>query len=252
MPSNLPGAGSLVKDAWQLFIATWAKTTKVSIWLVYFGLAQLAGLALLKLHSAFYVLLVPVQLAIVVGSVWVGIRLVKTALRAEDGKSVDEGDVERKQAWSFFWPVLLVGLLQVLIIFGASLLLVIPGIYFGLVLSFSQIILIDQDKRGFGALSASWEMVKGRWWAVLWRNLVAGVLFGLGVGLIMTLMLLIFAVILTPGKLNALMQAQNPDPLFEGAYGLVTAVVQAAVLPLFILYQAKLYRALQRNKQTSS
>lgn len=248
MPSKLPGAWALVSDSWKLYIATWSQTTKISVWLVYLGLAQFAGLVLIKLHYSFYALLIPLQLAVVVFSVWVGIRLVKAALRAEDGQRREENETERKEAWSFFWPLIFVGFLQVLITFGATLLLVIPGIYFGLVLSFAQIILLDQNKRGFAALGSSWDLVKGRWWATFWRNLVAGVIFSLGVALLVALVLAIFAIVLSPSGLNNLIAGQDTDPLLEGAYSLINSVIQAAILPLFMIFQAKFYRALMKTR----
>ena len=78
---------------------------------------------------------------------------------------------------SYLWVSFLVGLA----VMGGLILLVIPGLIFGVLLAFSGYILIDQGVKGKAALKASMALVKGRFWAVVGRIAVIAIL-----GLILT------------------------------------------------------------------
>ncbi len=79
----------------------------------------------------------------------------------------------------YFWPVVWVSLLTMLIIVGGSLLFIIPGIIFCILLSFSRFAVIMDDMRGFDSLSFSHALVRNVWFPVLWRTLAMAIIIGI-------------------------------------------------------------------------
>ncbi|MBN1843128.1 MAG: tetratricopeptide repeat protein [Deltaproteobacteria bacterium] len=61
------------------------------------------------------------------------------------------------------------GLLTGLILTGAHILLLIPGIIFAIWFFFAPFVFIEDDARGMNALLKSKAYVQGRWFAVFWR-----------------------------------------------------------------------------------
>jgi hypothetical protein len=248
MPKHLPGAAQLVVDSWRLFAATWSQTAKITIWFLYVGLAVFAVSALTKINPAAVLLQIPVQLAGIAISIWCGIRLVLALLRLIDEKPAGDLDADAARSWKLFLPMVVVGLLQGLAIFGGLFLLVIPGIYFAVVLGYSQIAFIDQDVRSWNALAASRELVRGRWWPVFWRNLFASLVMGSALFLIVVLFLGVFGLLAGQSSFFALLGAESDDPLLNGAMSLLDSILQAAFLPLILGFQVRMYRLLQKTR----
>ena len=67
--------------------------------------------------------------------------------------------------------VVVIGILATLAVLGGTILLVIPGIYIGILFSLWAYALINENKRGINALVHSWYLVKGYWWSVLRKQL---------------------------------------------------------------------------------
>lgn len=114
----------------------------------------------------------------------------------------------RKNMWGFF----LVTLLVFLATFGGIILLIIPGIIFGIWFSQSTFVFVDQGLGVKSSLLKSKELVKNRFWAILGRYIVFG-LFTLIVEIVLNLI---------PFKLG----------------GLFTTFLGALfILPSFLLYK---------------
>lgn len=246
MPKPLPGAGTLISDSWSLFTSTWNTSVKTSSLLMYVGLSYFVGGLLIKVDGRLSLLALLISLGSAVASVWISIRVYLTMLNLEEGKAPMASTEESKKAWSLFLPLLLIGLLTFLVVLGSSLLLILPGIYFGIALYFSQLILIDQGTRGTQALGASRALVRGRWWGTFWRLLAGGIVFGLLTGLATAIAVWIVASI---ANTQAFTGGQaSTDPLVQGILQLVQMVVVAAFMPLMTGFQVKLYRALQKTR----
>ena len=89
---------------------------------------------------------------------------------------------------SFF----LAGLLMGILVLGGLILLVIPGIYVAIKLQFTPILVADKGLGPVGAVKASWELTKGKWFKLfVFDLLVAGInilgAIALGVGLLFTI-----------------------------------------------------------------
>ncbi len=74
--------------------------------------------------------------------------------------------------FSYLWLVIAV----TLTIMGGSLLLVVPGIIFAGWFVLSIYVFVVEGKKGFGAMMASKEYVRGYWWDVMGRLLVLGLI----------------------------------------------------------------------------
>lgn len=244
-PQPMPGAGAIISDTWNLFISTWKTSFKTSSLFIYIGLAYFVGGAL----AAFNVALTPIMFILSLGagllSAWISIRVILTMLKLEAGQQPMEPAEESKRAWSVFLSLIWVGFLTGLIVFGASLLFILPGIYFSVALYFSQIILIDQNIRGTQALAASRALVRGRWWATFWRFLAGGFVFGLLAAIIIIVASLIAGKI---GGPNLITKMDQEDPFVLGVMQFIQMVFMAAYMPLLVGFQVKLYRILQKTR----
>ncbi|MCI0479376.1 hypothetical protein L0Y59_02420 [Candidatus Uhrbacteria bacterium] len=244
IPKPLPGAWTLIVDAWKLYTSTWNASVKTSIYFLYVGLVVFATALLTKLHAGFALLEGIVGLAAGIAVVWISIQLYQAVLHLEAGKKpLDPADASKK-GWALFFPFFWVSILVGLATLGGMILLILPGIYLAVAFGFSQIMLIDQGTRGTQALAASRELVKGRWWGTFWRMIAGGVIFGLLVGIVVGIVVSIIAALAGP----AAMTADRPDPVVAGAIQLVQYVSQAAFMPLMIGFSVKVYRALQKTR----
>ena len=242
------GTWSLISQSWNDFIKQWNETFKVSIWFLYFGLVSFTGALLEKVSPAGAFDQVNLILAVIVsvGYIWSGIRLIRAVLEIEAGQKPSLDVTASQKAAQLILPIIGVGLLQLIVTVGGFILFIIPGIYLMIALSFAQVIRIDTGEKGFKVLSASRELVKGRWWQTLWRLFAGNFIFGLGIGLILSLLIALLASISgTNAFLTQGTDAFKSDPLMQGAYDLLQATFQAAVMPLFIFFQVKLYKNLK-------
>ena len=82
-------------------------------------------------------------------------------------------DVGVKQAygyaWSKFGSFLWVYILTMMVMAGGMMLLFVPGLIASVALSFSLLVLLTEDIKGYDALVRSWQYVYGHWWSILWR-----------------------------------------------------------------------------------
>lgn len=68
-----------------------------------------------------------------------------------------------------FIPLISLGILSVLIVYGGMLLLLIPGIVAGIYLLLSFSVCINEGKTGMSAVYRSYEIVYGHWWQIMGR-----------------------------------------------------------------------------------
>lgn len=67
--------------------------------------------------------------------------------------------------------IVVIGLISTLSVLGGTLLLIVPGIYVGILFSLWAYTLVHENKRGINALVQSWYLVKGNWWNVFGKQL---------------------------------------------------------------------------------
>lgn len=242
-PKSLPGAGSIISDSWKLFTSTWKTTFKTSSLFIYIGLAYLVAGILSQILPLLSFTVSAISIVSVIFTTWIDIRLVLMLLKLEAGEQPLPVLEESKKAWSLFWPILAIGVLNGLFTLGAMFLFIAPGVYFSVAFAFGKIILIDQDTGETKALRASQELIRGRWLSTLWRLFACGFVFGL---LILVVALLLLAVI---GIISSSLSVDvKQAPIILGAMQMFEMVIVAAALPLMTSFQIKLYRQLQKTR----
>lgn len=245
----LTGVGQLISDSWKLFITTWNSSVKTSILFLYVGIAYFLSALLVNINKNFFILYALIYLVGIITVVWISLRLTMTMLNLEAGKKPLPANQESKKALLFIIPSWWISFLSFFVIAGASLLLVIPGIYFAMALYFATIILIDQDIHGLQALAASRALVKGRWWPTFGRLLAGSLLFGLLVFASMGILQSLADAIMKQPFLNLSASASFETKIFvAGVEQFLQMAVMAAILPLFVGFQVKLYRILQKTR----
>lgn len=133
-----------------------------------------ATLSILSKYPAFMALIVLVNLAFVVVSLWVDLTAIKGSFEVLRG-SRRNVKVIFSETWKKVWPFALLSILSGLIIGGGMILLIIPGIIFTVWYSFAKFVFVDKKTGIMDSLRKSKELVKGRFWSVLGRILVIGI-----------------------------------------------------------------------------
>lgn len=107
---------------------------------------------------------------------WAQIAMVKAVQNVVNGQITPVGELLR-QSWSGkVWQLLLLQLLTSLIVGFGILLLIIPGIIFGVWFAFAMYVLILENRGVTEALGRSKELVRGHFWTVLGYNLLFGII----------------------------------------------------------------------------
>ncbi len=274
MSNNLPSATRLIRDSWGLFIKTWNESLQVSIWFLYYGLVYLAVNLIIKIAPAFTIIGLLISLVILVFWSWSIIRLIETSFWLDAGEKPKLDRKAMRASWRIVIPLLWVGILQILVLLGSAIPLIaweflapvylaawinpvifniiaivlfLPLIYVGIRLGFAQLATIKDKKRGMNALAVSSEMVNKNWWAIFGRQFLALVVFGGGLWIALTLLFLILGAIVGPDKFLQLADPNAQAPVLRGIRALLEGIVQAAVLPLFVIFAVKLYKAAKRS-----
>jgi len=153
-----------------------------------------------------------------------------------------------KLGFTFFWSVVLIGIINGLVFFGSVFLLIIPAIIVAVYACLYVFTLVIDGKKGFAALTESYGLVKGRWWPVFGRILFLGliilifwlILAGLGFVLAM-----IFGV-----HIPAVHSAGAAAPTGGGfLLGFIINIVEVSVLvPIIIAYLYGLYSSLKATR----
>lgn len=81
----------------------------------------------------------------------------------------------KRSAGKFFKYLLLVIVLTIILI-PAFLLLILPGIWLSVAFSFAMFFLLLQNASIKNSLKASFNLVKGHWWAVFGRAIILGLI----------------------------------------------------------------------------
>lgn len=209
--------------------------------------------------------------------VWLFISLLHVTERALSGARVDVRGAMR-EAWGWFWPMVLVSILVSLVAAAAGLALV-PGLLLmaigllakielvgvlGTLLSFigiavslvlmvrwtvsysmAQYALVWDNVHGVAALRKSRALITGRFWSFLWRLLAPKIVFLLVALMVQQGLDYVFE------QLIIFTSALHPDTLVRltSIEGLVlTALIGFFINPLFVIADCFLYRSLKDTR----
>ena len=99
------------------------------------------------------------------------------------------------------WPVGLVIILTDFVFMAGLVLLIIPGIILSFYLSFTNFVFIREGRGGMTALLGGTDLVRGKWWATLWRFLAVSFLIFLPIVTIVLFLFLVLSLTGLPGFL---------------------------------------------------
>jgi len=153
------------------------------------------------------------SIAIIVGAMIIRIGYVKIFLRINDGESPKF--VEIFHEYRLFWKYIGMCILYGLAILGGLILLIIPGIYWGIRFSFAPFILVDTKAGPVKSLKESYALTKGKFGKIFLFWLVIGGLnilgfIALGVGVLVSLPVTTFASIYVYRELSKSLAPLTP------------------------------------------
>lgn len=165
-------------------------------------------------------------------SLWMQVALYTYVIRNQAGLGIWDS---YRQAKPRVLPYLGTSLLVGLVTIGGLLLLIIPGIYWGLLYSFAPLITLVEGKN-VPALARSKQLVGGRWWEVFWRTFLFGLLV-LGATLaINSFLATIFGI---------LSFIYKPLGLLGSAGQYIASLI---VAPIGVIFNYRLYQSLKRTR----
>lgn len=199
-------ASEIVEKSWEIYKKNWRQLLPYML-LLFLPSIVLSIIGAISFFLTAYVpasalinsliILVIVAAGLVFG-LWASIALAQALKKIVQNQSTEDWRAVFAGNSRYLWPVIYTSLLVAIIVFAGTLLLIIPGIIFGVWYSFCFYQVIFEDKKGTGALKESKKLVMGRWWGILWRLLVPAFTFGLGAILINYLLDLPFYFIFGP------------------------------------------------------
>lgn len=253
MPQPLPPIGAIITSGWEQFKRDWKANLELSVRFI-LSAAILFGAALvsqsLPPYGRFAMFLVA-NIAAAVINIHTILTLIELSLR-RDRSAAGGAKASVEVGRTHFWPFVWVMLLQGLAVFGGLVVFFLPGIWLSVLLGYSILFFVEDGIRGIQALAASADLVKGRWWATMWRNLVAGVVVGLLGSLVSLIVLIIAGLFIGMEQVFGFAQyvggPTRDNPVAEGVVRVLSGIVQAVFVPLAVIFQVKIFHALKRTR----
>jgi hypothetical protein len=198
------GAGELIKKTWEVFSKNWKGLVLVSLvptlvslavgvvfaifGAVGMGIGAMGGLGV-PVAAVMVVLGILVLVGVIYVGAWGAVAMVAAAKEAIDGQVVKVKETYGKAkplVWKYVWVMFLVSM----VVSGGWLLLLVPGIVFGIWFFAAQFVVVDEGLGGMAAMMKSKAYVKGHAAGVFGRMFVFGLLM-MGVYIVVSLVSLV-------------------------------------------------------------
>lgn len=137
-----------------------------------------------------------------------------------------------KDSTNYFWSYFSLALLMMILIFLWLFALVIPAIIFSIFYTFSVYAFFFEGKRDIDAITRSYYLVKGYWWAVFGRY------FGLGLILWLFMFVLSLPLSLMPEK-----------SILADAWRSLVQIISFLIGPISLLFSYQIYQDLVKIKK---
>lgn len=240
-PASLAKASELFKQAWRVYKKHVGFFVRMYIVGILFSLAvAIPGILFLmfaigKQNLALGIIGGVLILPVIYISLWWWVAFIRVVGKIVDGQSAPSvrsafDKDSRKLIPVFFGVSILTGLAMLL----GTILFIIPGIIFAIWFSFSSYVAVFENRSATDSMKKSRFYAKGKFWAILWRWLFAGLVY---LALYIVLMIIV-------------------EVLPENAGVVVNAIGEMAFSlfwsPFFIVYGYTLYQAVKKNSETNS
>lgn len=165
---SLNSLGSLFRGAWKLYKERWGTLVEIALLPT---LVMVLGYVLIWLGSPFSVFGV---LVVFLGWLTFVYSVMPIIFSIHNATGVD---ASYKATLGWFWLFLWVIILEIFAVLGGWIMVIVPGIWLGVSLSFTAYVFVIERRRGLDALRQSKDYVKGYWWPVFGRMLLIGLSF---------------------------------------------------------------------------
>lgn len=215
----LRSISSLFSETWKRYRARWSVLVEI---LLLPTLVIVLGVVLVSLDVMFSRALGGVIM--LVGWIIFAYSVLPIIYSIHNGAGVD---ASYQATIKWFWPYVWVAILTLFAVIGGFVMLIIPGIWLGIALTFMAYVFVIERRSGTDALRQSKEYVKGYWWAVFGRTLLLALIY-----------LAVVAIVRIPlSLLGAKMLS-----------GLVSAVLVLLFVPFSMIYHYLIFENLRERK----
>ena len=232
---RLWGPRELMSLAWKTFKGSFWKILLAYIlpWIV---IGALGFLLVLVSGTTFFLSGGKPAILFIMGGLWLFIMVVVIPWQnlgilylidgARTGIGIKEAYAKARKKIFFYWGLMI---LQGLLVMGAYVPLLIPGIILAVSFTFAVYVLAFEDIKGFNALMRSREYVKGRWWAVVGRQLYVGLIY-----IALAILVSILSAILSGGNKEVMNSTEK-----------MLNVITLPLTPLIMTYMYFMYKNLK-------
>ncbi|MDO8584195.1 MAG: hypothetical protein Q7R83_03395 [bacterium] len=288
--AHLLSIGDLLSKSWNQFARDWKTNAHITVWILLIPAITLPRMLVTLLMPGegsngsavglFILLTVLLAIAYVVIAFIIGImvplRLLDFTLRRDTNAKASHVKWQWNLFGSFLWIMILTALAQIvpmiagglvgwiiyslyahpiMLLIGAiagALTFILPAIYLNNLFAFAPALLLEDDIRGRAALATSARLVRGRWWAILWRRIVPSLVFGI----IVMVAFFLIAAILGAIAFGIITLIKAPLSLTTAAVviatvGLLVVVsyaLEVFALPYVVTVGAKLFHSLKSTR----
>jgi len=245
---------TLLKNSWRAYgrdFRAWLILTSPlivlsALWIIFALMSNgepiLTPLSSLPLRIAVIAgILVAVAAVILVARVFTTAVIV-SAYRSLNGQKPNINEAI-KVGWRTFWPVLWVAILRDLVVLGGLILLIVPGIIWGLRYSLAVQAAAIEGKRGMDALHRSKDLTRGKLFETFVNFGVIGAILGYGAWIIIIAAAAVFLVL---GEMVALVVPASAASAVAAVVAIIVAVAEVAVIwlikPLSPLAVTSIYK----------
>lgn len=217
---SLRSLSSLFTETWGVYRERWATLVEIVLLPT---LVVLLGAVLIGLGLGLFSAIVG-GLIVFAGWIIFMFSVLPIVYSIHNGTGVD---ASYKATIGSFWPFVWVIILQVCAVMGGYVMLIIPGIWLAISLSFVTYVFVVEHRRGIDALRQSKDYIKGYWWAVLGR--------------IFLLIVVYLAVVVI---------VRIPVTFLAGQIvgGIVSAVIVLFFIPFAMIYEYAIFKNLRELK----
>jgi hypothetical protein len=156
--------------------------TYMSLIFIPLGISIVAGVlfTLAKQTSILLgILSISIMILLYISTLLITLSFIRVAAARYEGKAVLPITQELAAVKPLLLPAILGSILAGLAIIGGFFLLIIPGIIFSIWFAFVVYAIAIDEKSALDAMRASKALVANRWFAVFWRILAPGIVFGI-------------------------------------------------------------------------
>lgn len=180
---------SLYKNNWRKFFPYLIMIFLPTLIISFLGAASLYLYVYLPSSNfTSSLILLAVIIAGMIFTIWVAAAFTKTLYACANCQEPVAWKETMANSSHLIWPIIFTSALVALIVLGGTILFIIPGIIFTIWYIFISYVIILEGKTGLSALRASKELVVGRWWSIVWRLFVSGLIFGISAAIVISLL----------------------------------------------------------------